>query len=134
MTAPLFLTSRQVLALHRQQIELFGGDAGMRDPGLLESALAQPPMNWVYDLEADFLDLAAAYAFHLTKNHPFNDGNKRVALHAAMTFLLINGVEINVSQEALYEAVISLTTSRWDKSEFAAFFRQHSTSRTLKVI
>lgn len=129
MTAPLFLTSRQVLALHRQQIELFGGDAGVRDAGLLESALAQPPTSWVYDLKADLPSLAAAYAFHLTKNHPFNDGNKRVALHTAMTFLLINGVEINVSQETLYEAVISLTTSRWDKPEFAVFFRQHSTPR-----
>ena len=123
---PRFLTLGQVLDFHQQQIDLFGGDPGERDQGLLESALTQPPTAWIYDSETDVFDLAAGYAFHLTKNHPFIDGNKRVALHASLAFLQINEIEVIASEEAMYDATIALTTSAWTKNQFAAFLRANT--------
>ena len=114
------------MELHRRQIELFGGDSGLGDPGLLESALAQPQNTYLYRTQTDLFDVASAYAFHLAKNHPFNDGNKRTALHAALTFLELNGMEIVVGQNALYEAMIRLTTGECDKDAFATFLRTRS--------
>jgi death-on-curing protein len=84
--SPLFLARKQVLAYHHQQIELFGGAHGIIDEGLLDSALNQPQTTWCYSSAADLFDLAAAYAFHLSKNHAFRDGNKRVALQSALAF------------------------------------------------
>jgi death-on-curing protein len=122
---PLFLTLEQVLGFHEVQIRLFGGAPEVLDAGLLESALAQPQTTWCYDPAADLFDLAAAYVFHLAKNHAFRDGNKRVALHAGLAFLRINGVAIAVSQDEMYENTISLVTSVIDKKQFASFLRSH---------
>ena len=102
MSPPLFLTKEQVLAYHQQQLHLFGGQAGVGDEGLLESALVQPHNTYLYDSTADLFDMGAAYAFHIAKNHPFNDGNKRTALQAALGFLGLNGTEIRCSADALY--------------------------------
>ena len=113
------------MALHRQQIELFGGMPGLADAGLLDSALAQPQNAYLYQPDADLFDIASAYAFHLGKNHPFNDGNKRTALHATLTFLGVNRVSIVAAQDNLYEAVICLITGRTTKEEFAEFLRAH---------
>jgi len=126
VSEPLFLSKEEVLALHHRQIELFGGDMGLGDSGLLESALAQPQNTYLYRSDADLLDIAAAYAFHLAKNHPFNDGNKRTALQAALTFLKLNGVTIIIGPDALYGAMICLTTGESNKDEFAVFLRKHS--------
>ena len=125
MSEPLFLTGEEVLAYHAQQLALFGGQAGVGDEGLLESALAQPQNLWLYNPQADLFDIAAAYAFHLAKNHPFNDGNKRTALHAALAFLEVNQASITASQDELYDAMIRLTTSELDKNGFAVFLRTH---------
>jgi death-on-curing protein len=124
-TAPLFLTRGQVLAYHHQQIELFGGAHGVIDEGLLDSALNQPQTTWCYNPAADFFDFAAAYAFHLSKNHAFRDGNKRVALQAALAFLRMNGFKIVVSEEKMFETMSQLVTDRIDKPKFAAFLRAH---------
>ncbi len=126
MDAPLFLTEEEILAYHVQQISLFGGSPGVGDPGLLESALVQPQNVFLYNPAADIFDISAAYAFHLAKNHPFNDGNKRTALQAALGFLGLNQTEIAVPQPDLYDAMIRLTTSEWGKDEFAAFLRSHA--------
>jgi len=123
---PLFLTKEEILAYHAQQLSLFGGQSGLGDEGLLESALVQPQNACLYDAEADLLDLAAAYAFHIAKNPPFQDGNKRSALQAALGFLAVNQVEIYASADELYEAMLRLTTSQWDKKQFAGFLRAHS--------
>jgi death-on-curing protein len=122
----LFLTKAQVLEYHRQQIGLFGGAHGMIDEGMLDSALAQPQTTWCYDSSADLFDLAAAYAFHLAKGHAFRDGNKRVALHAALAFLKVNHASIECGQNEMFEAMSQLVTSVIDKRQFAAFLRQHA--------
>ena len=126
MNEPRFLTKEEVLAYHAQQLALFGGQPGLGDEGLLESALVQPQNTYLYDAQADLLDLAAAYAFHIAKNHPFQDGNKRTALQAALGFLAVNQVEIHSAPEELYEAMLHLTTSHWNKERFAGFLRSHS--------
>ena len=125
MNGPLFLAREEVLQLHARQLQLHGGQAGVGDEGLLESALVHPQNLWLYQPQADLFDLAAAYAFHLAKNHAFNDGNKRVALHAALTFLEVNGTGITAQSEELYQAMIQLTTSELDKDGFAKFLRLH---------
>ena len=90
---PLFLTLDEVVATHRDQIERYGGSLGVRDWGLLQSAVAMPAATFGGQfLHTDLCEMAAAYLFHLVQNHPFIDGNKRVA-HAAMeTFLMLNGL------------------------------------------
>lgn len=125
MNAPHFLTKESVLALHAQQLRRHGGQAGLGDAGLLDSALFQPQNTWLYDVSADLFDVAAAYTFHLAKNHAFNDGNKRIALHAALAFLEVNGTGITAAPDALYEAVIRVTTSQISKGDFAGFLREH---------
>jgi death-on-curing protein len=122
---PVFLTLEQVLRFHQQQIQLFSGAAELLDAGLLESALAQPQTTWCNDVSADLFDLAAAYVFHLAKNHAFRDGNKRVALHAGLAFLHINGLSVKASQEDMYSATYQLVTSGIDKRQFADFLRTH---------
>ena len=122
---PLFLTLEQVLGFHEVQIRLFGGAPGILDAGLLQSALAQPQTTWCYDTAADLFDLAAAYVFHVAKNHAFRDGNKRVALHAGLALLHINGASVRASQEEMYSATIQLVTSEIDKRQFANFLRIH---------
>ena len=123
--APLFLTLEQVLRFHQQQIRLFGGAGEVLDAGLLESALSQPQTTWCYDPSADLFDLAAAYVFHLAKNHAFRDGNKRVALHAGLAFLHVNGMAVSTTQEEMYAATLQLVTSVIDKKQFANFLRTH---------
>ena len=125
MNEPLFLSKAEVLAYHAQQIQLYGGDPGLRDAGLLDSALAQPQNTYLYHAQADLYDIAAAYAFHIAKNHPFIDGNKRTALESALGFLGINHAQLSVAPDELYAAMIRLTTSHEDKPGFAAFLRRH---------
>lgn len=123
MSEPL-LTKEEVSEFHQRQIHLFGGDAGVGDHALLESALAQPEHTYCYNSQADLFGLAAAYAFHIAKNHAFNDGNKRTALHAALAFLEINGTGIAATDDDLYASMIRLTTSEWTKDGFAYFLRR----------
>ncbi len=92
-TEPTWLERPLVEALHADQILEHGGSIGIRDEGLLESALARPQQKWHYEPGTDLATLAAAYVFGVAKNHPFIDGNKRTALVTAYTFLAINGLE-----------------------------------------
>lgn len=91
MTEPVWLTVDVVIDMHAEQLAMFGGPEGIRDRGLLESALDRPRNKFAYG-ETDLGVLAAAYAFGLARNHPFVDGNKRIAFHALMVFLRRNGV------------------------------------------
>lgn len=96
-----FLSLDDVLESHAEQIAAYGGSDGIRDVGLLESALAQPAaMFGGQYLHVDVFGMAAAYLFHIVKNHPFLDGNKRVGLEAALLFLEINGLSIETTDEA----------------------------------
>lgn len=104
MTEPVWLAVELVIAIHEEQLSLFGGAPGLRDRGLLESALDRPKNKWSYG-EHDLAALAAAYAFGLARNHAFVDGNKRAALLAIVTFLGFNGCDF-VADEA--EAVVMI--------------------------
>lgn len=96
----IFLTLDDVLESHQNQIDTYGGSHGIRDLGLLESAIAQPEASYGGQyLHADLFEMASAYLYHLVMNHPFVDGNKRVGLEVAMIFLEINGVSIEASDE-----------------------------------
>lgn len=122
-----FLSVDDVLALHRNQLELYGGDAGIRDIGLLESAVAQPQASFGGEyLHQGIFAMAAAYMFHLVQNHPFVDGNKRAGAIAALVFLDINGVEINAPSGNLYELTMAVATGQTGKDKIAEFFRSHA--------
>src|ERR1041385_1068938 len=88
---PLWITFEQTIAIHSRQLRRFGGAPGMRDEGMLRSALERPINKWRHE-QAPLAELAAAYAFGLAKNHAFVDGNKRIAFMAMMTFLIKNGI------------------------------------------
>ncbi len=123
---PLFLTLEEVLALHADQIARYGGTSGLRDPGLLSSALAMPQASFGGKfLHATLHEMAAAYLFHLTQNHPFLDGNKRIGLAAALAFLGLNDLEVEVDENALTELVMGVARSLRSKAEIAVFFQQH---------
>lgn len=92
MNEPIWLDVSDIIDMHAEQLALFGGADGIRDEGMLESAIARPRNRWAYG-ERDLALLAAAYAFGLAKNHPFVDGNKRAAFHALVVFLRLNDIE-----------------------------------------
>jgi death-on-curing protein len=124
MNEPPFLSVAEVIALHDVQLVAFGGAAGLREPGLLESAVAMPQMGFGEEyVHADLEEMAAAYLFHLVKNHPFVDGNKRVGFHAAYVFLALNGIVLDMPEGAAYDLVIATAEGRATKAEIAAAFR-----------
>ena len=114
-----------VEALHAEQLRLHGGALGIRDEGMLESALARPRQKEIYG-EPDLCELAAAYLFGIAKNHPFVDGNKRTAFAAADLFLYFNGLSIEAEPEAIINLVLKIAAGEIDEEGAAAFFRDHT--------
>ncbi|HEX8229782.1 MAG TPA: type II toxin-antitoxin system death-on-curing family toxin [Chloroflexia bacterium] len=124
-----FLTLEEVLELHATRIERYGGSFGVRDPGLLQSALEMPrAMFGGQYLHEDLFSMASAYLFHLVQNHAFIDGNKRIGLAAALSFLDINGVEVIADEDILYEMVLSVAEGLTNKEAIAEFLRKHASS------
>jgi len=122
-----FLGLDDVLEIHRDQIERYGGLFGIRDMGLLQSAIAMPAAGFgAQYLHGDIFEMAAAYLFHITQNHPFVDGNKRTGAVAAVVFLEMNGVELNADEDELESLVRSVATGESDKAAAATFFRDNS--------
>lgn len=123
---PDFLSLDEVIAIHRDQIERYGGGDGIRDMGLLQSAIAMPAAGFggVY-AHTDLFEMAAAYLFHLAANHPFVDGNKRVAGAAADVFLNLNGLLLTASEGEFEQLVRDVATSVSTKQDVAAFLREH---------
>ncbi len=121
-----FLTLDDILETHREQIRVYGGSDGVRDLGLLLSALAQPSAAFggVF-LHHDICEMTAAYLFHLVQNHLFIDGNKRVGLEAALLFLEINDYAMEVSDDELIDLVLGTAQGQNTKTDIAEFFRQH---------
>ncbi|TPL69191.1 type II toxin-antitoxin system death-on-curing family toxin [Mesorhizobium sp. B2-3-15] len=113
-----------VEAMHAEQLRLHGGASGIRDEGLLESALERPQQKEAYG-EPDLSELAAAYLFGIAKNHPFVDGNKRTAFAAADLFLYFNGLSIEAEQEEVIQLVMMVAAGEIDEAGAAAFFREH---------
>lgn len=119
-----FLTLAEVVRVHLDQVGRYGGKAGIRDIGLLQSALAMPGASFGGEwLHADLYEMAAAYAFHLCQDHPFVDGNKRTALASALVFLELNGVSVGDPEGRLYQAMMDVAGGRLSKRELAAVFR-----------
>jgi death on curing protein len=114
--------SDAALAIHEEQLAEHGGADGVRDMGLLESALARPQNLLAYG-SADLADLASAYAAGIARNHPFLDGNKRTAWVVAETFVELNDVEITADDAGAYEAMLALAEGRIDESAFAGWMR-----------
>src|ERR1700756_2714035 len=104
---PLWITYEQAVAIHSRQLRRFGGALGLRDEGMLRSALERPINKWQYE-QSDMAELAAAYAFGLAKNHAFVDGNKRIAFMAMMVFLLKNGVRFAPDQAQATAMILAL--------------------------
>jgi death on curing protein len=121
----VFLTLAEVIEIHTDQIERYGGSSGVRDINLLSSAVAMPYASFQSQfLHADIFEMAAAYAFHISQNHPFVDGNKRTALATALVFLELNGISLADPEEKLYDAMISLASGNIDKAGLAAILRE----------
>ena len=111
---PAWVTYDQVIAIHSRQLRRFGGAPGLRDDGLLRSAIERPANKWHYQ-QADLAELAAAYAFGLAKNHAFVDGNKRIAFHAMMVFLRVN--DIPFAPDPAHATAIILALAAGEVSE-----------------
>lgn len=124
-----FLTVDVVLALHQRQLDRFGGGAGLRDRGLLESAVAQPQASYGGAYAHDGLFAMAAYLFHIVSNHPFVDGNKRAGLLAAQVFLDVNGVTLEHDSEAFYALTMGVAEGRIDKTGVTVELARIATSR-----
>jgi death on curing protein len=121
----LFLTLAEVIEIHTDQIERYVGSSGIRDINLLSSAVAMPYASFHNKfLHADIFEMAAAYAFHISQNHPFVDGNKRTALATALVFLELNGISLSDPEERLYDVMISLASGNIDKARLAAILRE----------
>ena len=121
---PLWLDVKIALTIHDRQLAEHGGSSGVRDAGLLESALARPVNAWAYG-EADPAALAAAYAFGVARNHPFVDGNKRTAWVLARLFLALNGHELRFDAAEAIAAMLALAAGELSEAEMAGWFRSH---------
>ena len=124
---PVFLTLEEVLALHADQIERYGGSPGLRDAGLLASALAMPAASFGGNyLHGSLFEMAAAYLFHLAQNHPFLDGNKRIGLAAALAFLGMNDIRIQADEDDLFGLVMGVARGEQTKADVAVFLQRTS--------
>lgn len=122
-----FLSFDEVLAIHARLIHRYGGSLGIRDRGLLESALAMPRMTFGGELlHGTLFEMAAAYLFHIVKNHPFVDGNKRAGLACGLVFLGLNEHRVVTTNDALVELVLGVVDGRTPKSEVAVFLERHA--------
>ena len=129
MREPRWLTLVYVLSIHADQIRAHGGSPGLRDRRLLLSALERARNRFRYDEDVDLATLAAAYGFGISSNHPFVDGNKRVAFQAMYLFLGLNGFRIDAPEEEVVTLILQLASSQLDEAILADRLRSHMTSR-----
>ena len=124
---PEFLAVEDILLIHADQLERYGGLSGIRDRGLLVSAVAMPRSTYGGELlHGDLFAMAAAYLFHITRNHPFLDGNKRTGAAAALVFLDLHGIEVAATDDALYDLVIAVAKGDTGKDAVEQFLRANS--------
>ena len=124
MIEPNWLSDEIIIAIHDEQLAIHGGGAGLRDQGMLASALERPVNKWSYE-NAALPELAAAYAFGLAKNHPFIDGDKRTALLGLYTFLYINGVDFIVPEADAAAAILALAAGEVDEEGLTRWIRDN---------
>ncbi len=125
MKPPTWVRHETVLALHEQLLAEFGGSAGIRDEGLLESALARPMNRLAYG-EGRTWDFAASYAFGLVKNHPFVDGNKRIGFAVAVLFLEINGYRFEATEADATVRTLALAAGKMTEAEYATWLKANT--------
>jgi death on curing protein len=122
---PTFLSLAEVLEIHKDQVARYGGDPGIRDIELLKSALGMPSATYGGQfLHTDIYEMAAVYLFHLLKNHPFVDGNKRTGAVAAIVFLALNGFDFDASEDDFAEIVLAVARGELDKADVTVFMRR----------
>jgi death-on-curing protein len=127
---PVWIREIEALAFHAQQIALFGGSDGVRDRGLLDSALARPKNLFAYaEQPLTLADLAAAYASGISSDHPFLDGNKRTAMVVAFVFLEFNGTPVTASQEDAYLTILGLAAGEITVSQLALWFAENTAAQ-----
>jgi death-on-curing protein len=129
VTEPIWLDRDVVMKIHIRCAVASGGSSGVRDYGLLDSALARPQMVYDYKLDATIHGLAAAYAYGISKNHPFVDGNKRVAFLSAENFLWVNGWQLTASQSDVVTTMIALAAGDISEDQLAEWLAQNSERR-----
>ncbi|MHC4050037.1 type II toxin-antitoxin system death-on-curing family toxin [Bradyrhizobium sp. 25ACV] len=128
MNEPFWLTRRIIIAIHDEQLAIHGGASGLRDEGMLESALDRPRNKWSYE-SADLPELAAAYAFGIARNHPFVDGNKRTSLLALYTFLGVNGIDFVVPEAEAAAIILSLAAGEVSEENLTRWIRDNWDSK-----
>jgi death-on-curing protein len=129
MDDPIWISQELATAIHSRQLAEHGGADGVRDIGLLESALARPRQLFAYsDPTPDIPSLAAAYAFAIAKNHAFIDGNKRTAYVVCRTFMILNGWDMNATREERYSAFLAMAAGEWDEKKFTQWIIANSAS------
>lgn len=121
---PLWITFEQAIAIHSRQLRRFGGAPGLRDEGMLRSALERPINKWRYE-QAELAELASAYAFGLAKNHAFVDGNKRIAFMAMVTFLLKNGVAFGPDPAQSTKIILALAAGEISEESLTRWIRDN---------
>jgi death on curing protein len=124
---PVFLSLEEIIEIHNDQMERYGGLAGIRDIELLKSAVSLPSAGFGQDyLHTDIYEMAAAYLYHVVRNHPFTDGNKRTGAAASIVFFIMNGIEINADEDSFEKMVLLAAEGKIDKAVIAQFFRNNS--------
>jgi len=124
MSEPFWLTRQIIIAIHDEQLAIHGGASGLRDEGMLESALDRPKNKWSYE-GAGLAELAAAYAFAIARNRPFVDGNKRTSLLALYTFLGVNGVDFVVPEAEAAAIILSLAAGEVNEEGLTRWIRDN---------
>lgn len=123
--APAWVDKRALLLLHKESLAQFGGAGGLRNEGLLDSALDRPVNKYAYEGCKDLAVLAAAYGFGLARNHPFVDGNKRAAFLAVGVFLAMNGHRLKAKPVDAIEAILALASGSMDEAQFAEWIKRN---------
>lgn len=126
---PLWIEERDALAIHDRLLALHGGATGLRDRGLLESALARPRQHHAYASNPDIVEMAALYTAGIVRNHPFVDGNKRTGFLIGILFLELHGFDFKASEEDATQAVMALAAGTLDEAEYAAWLRVNAKRR-----
>jgi death-on-curing protein len=126
VSEPVWIDERDVLALHDRLLALDGGAPGLRDAGLLQSALARPQQLYAYGDDPDIVDMAAAYISGIVRNHPFVDGNKRAGFLVGVLFLELNAFHFTATEESAAQAILSLAAGTLDEPALAAWMRANA--------
>lgn len=126
MKEPIWIDERDALTVHDRLLAKHGGAAGIRDEGMLKSALARPQQHFAYAEAADIIEMATAYTAGIVRNHPFVDGNKRTGFVVGILFLELNGYRLTASEEEAAQAVFNLAAGALDEIGYVAFLRANA--------